>query len=78
MFLIAVTAVAFTACDNAADTEKRKQDSLDSIAKEQKQAIDSSAEQKKDVIDSMRDKSKDSLDRLDSLNDKRDTGRKDD
>ena len=76
MFLIAVTALAFTACDNAADTEKRKQDSLDSIAKEQKQAIDSSAEQKKDAIDSMRDKTKDSLDKLDSLNNRKDTSRK--
>ena len=76
MFLIAVTALAFTACDNAADAEKRKQDSLDSIAKEQKNAIDSTAEERKDAIDSMRDKSKDSLDRLDSLKDKKDTGRK--
>ena len=65
--------VAFIACDNAADSEARKKDSLDSIANAKKDNIDSSAEQRKDVIDSATEKQKEAIDRLDSLNKRKDS-----
>ena len=64
--------VAFIACDNAADSEARKKDSIDSIANAKKDKIDSSAEQRKEVIDSVTEKQKEAVDKLDSLNKRKD------
>ena len=65
--------IAFIACDNAADSEARKKDSLDSIANLKKDKIDSSAEQRKEVIDSVTEKQKDAIDKSDSLNKRKDS-----
>lgn len=67
-FIVALTAIAFTACNNSADTGNNAADSLDSIANERKDAIDSSAEQRKDVIDSTTEAKKEAVEKLDSLN----------
>jgi hypothetical protein len=68
-FILSLAVVTmFIACDNAADTEARKKDSLDSIANIRKDVIDSTAEQRKEVIDSTTQLQKDALDRTDSLN----------
>ncbi len=73
LLLIFVTAATIVACDNAADSEARAKDSLDSIANAKKDVIDSSAEQRKDVIDSTTEQKKNVLDSLDSLDNKIDT-----
>ena len=73
LFIAFCLSAAFIACDNAADSEARKKDSLDSIADLKKDKIDSSAEHRKEVIDSATQNQKDALDRADSLNKRKDS-----
>lgn len=73
LFFVLVTAATITACDNAADSEARAKDSLDSIANAKKDVIDSSADTRKDIIDSTTEQKKEVLDSLESLNNKVDT-----
>lgn len=61
------------ACDNAADSEARAKDSLDSIANAKKDVIDSSAEQRKDIIDSTTENKKEVIDSLNALEEKADS-----
>lgn len=68
IFFAAVIALAFTACNNSADSTADKKDSIDSTTNVKNENIDSSAEHKKDVNDSIGDKKKDSLDKADSAN----------
>jgi len=71
--LSAVVAFSLLACDNAANTEARTKDSLDSIANAKKEKIDSSAEERKDVIDSTTQLQKEAAERADSINRKKDS-----
>jgi hypothetical protein len=73
--VILTAAVAFTlfACDNAANTEARTKDSLDSVANAKKDMVDSSAETRKDRIDSTTEIQKDAVDKADSANRAKDT-----
>lgn len=73
IFFCLVIATSFIACDNAADTGRSAQDSLDSIANAKKDMIDSSAEQRKEVIDSTTENQKDAMDRMDSMNRRKDS-----
>ena len=73
VLFVFVTAAALVACDNAADSEARAKDSLDSIANAKKEVIDSSAEQRKEVIDSTTEQKKQALDSLDALEKKADS-----
>ena len=68
--IILTAAVAFTlfACDNAANTEARTKDSLDSVANAKKEVVDSSAELRKERIDSTTELQKEAVDRADSAN----------
>ena len=73
VLFVFVAATALFACNNAADSGARAQDSLDSVANAKKDVIDSSAEHRKDVIDSTTETKKQALDSLDSLNRKADS-----
>lgn len=73
LLFVIVTAAAMYACNNAADSEARAKDSLDSIANAKKEVIDSSAERRKNIIDSTTENKKQALDSLDSLNRKADS-----
>lgn len=73
LILMLAVATTFVACENAADTEARAKDSLDSIANAKKDVIDSTAEQRKEVIDSTTQMKKDAIERIDSLNQRADS-----
>lgn len=66
LFIIGLLAVAFTACNNAADNTSDPKDSIDSALNAQKQVVDSIADERKDLIDTIKDRKLDSLDRVDS------------
>jgi hypothetical protein len=68
LLLIAMISASMMACNNAADNEGDKKDSIDSALNEQKEKVDSIAEQRKDQIDTIKERKIDSLDRVDSTN----------
>lgn len=65
LFAFALAGV-FTACNNAADTEARAKDSLDSIQKLQKESVENAATDAKQNIDSTIEMKKDSVDSIHS------------
>lgn len=73
LLFVFVAAAGMIACDNAADSEARAKDSLDSIANAKKEVIDSSAEQRKDIIDSTTESKKEVIDSLNTLEEKADS-----
>lgn len=68
IFLCLVIGVSLAACDNSANSEAGRKDSLDSIANEKKDRLDSTTEVKKDRIDSTTENQKEALDKMDSMN----------
>ena len=73
IFVCFALATVFVACDNAANSGRSAQDSLDSVAKAEKAMIDSSADARKDVIDSTTENQKDAVDNMDSMNHRKDS-----
>ena len=51
-------------CDNAADTEKRTKDSLDSVEKAKKEMVNENADRAKDSIDQTIDAQKNMVDSM--------------
>lgn len=62
--VLAVLAIAgfMASCNNAADTEKRTKDSIDSVAKLQKESVSNAADTAKKNIDQMADSAKKQVD----------------
>jgi len=62
VFLAFLVAGFLVSCDNAADTEKRAKDSLDSVTTLQKESIDEAAQDAKQNVEQMNDSLKENLD----------------
>ena len=73
LVIVLFAATAMVACDNAADSEARAKDSLDSIATAKKEAIDSTATERMEKIDSTTEQKKEAIDSLESLRTEKDT-----
>jgi DNA phosphorothioation-dependent restriction protein DptG len=67
---LAIAVVGFlVSCDNAANTEARAKDSLDSIEKLQKESVNEAADAAKTNIDSTIEMKKDSVDAIHDVKD---------
>lgn len=66
---LGILAIAGTlaACDNAANSEQRTKDSLDSVENAKKAMIDSTAEQRKDSIEQNIEAKKDMVDTMNRM-----------
>ncbi len=64
VFMVLAVAGFLVSCDNAANSEARTKDSLDSVEKAQKAMVNDQADKSKDSIDQKTDAQKDMVDSM--------------